>query len=60
MKDAVVLELLCCFGSLVTTKDWAFVGVDVDDLNKTDQNIMRTLINQIEREAENYYGYFNE
>ncbi|VDH89985.1 Hypothetical predicted protein [Mytilus galloprovincialis] len=56
MKDAVVLELLCSFGSLVTVKDWAFVGVDVDDLNKTDQNIMRTLINQIEREAENYYG----
>ncbi|CAG2234434.1 unnamed protein product [Mytilus edulis] len=55
-KDAAVIELLCSFGSSVTIDDWALVGVDVDILNKTDQKIMRTLINQLEREAENNYG----
>ncbi|XP_052075065.1 uncharacterized protein LOC127712592 isoform X2 [Mytilus californianus] len=55
-KDAAVIELLCSFGSSVTIDDWALVGVDVDILNKADQKIMRTLINQLEREAENNYG----
>ncbi|CAC5424472.1 unnamed protein product [Mytilus coruscus] len=55
-KDAAVIELLCSFGSSVTIDDWALVGVDVDILNKEDQKIMRTLINQLEREAENNYG----
>ncbi|XP_052073568.1 uncharacterized protein LOC127711528 isoform X2 [Mytilus californianus] len=57
-KDAEVIELLCSFGSSVTIDDWALVGVDVDILNKKDQKIMRTLINQQEREAENNYGNY--
>lgn len=56
-KDVAVIELLCSFGSSVTIDDWALVGADVDILNKTDQKIMRTLINQLEGEAENNYGY---
>ncbi|CAG2200674.1 unnamed protein product [Mytilus edulis] len=55
-KDAAVIELLCSFGSSVTIDDWALVGVDVDILNKEDQQIMKILINQLEREAENSYG----
>ncbi|CAG2213541.1 PSMD10 [Mytilus edulis] len=55
-KDAAVVELLCSLGSSVTIDDWAVGGVDVDILNKEDQNIMRILINHLEREAENNYG----
>ncbi|VDI34211.1 Hypothetical predicted protein, partial [Mytilus galloprovincialis] len=55
-KNVTLIELLCSFGSSVTIDDWALVGVDVDILNQTDQHIMRTLIKQIEREAENTYG----
>ncbi|VDI62610.1 Hypothetical predicted protein [Mytilus galloprovincialis] len=55
-KDAAVVELLCSLGASVTIDDWAVGGVDIDILNKDDQNIMRILINQLEREAENNYG----
>lgn len=57
-KDAVVIELLCSFGSSVTFGGWAPEGFDVDTLNKKDQKIMKTLINQLEREADINYGYF--
>ncbi|XP_071177592.1 uncharacterized protein [Mytilus edulis] len=55
-KDTAVVELLCSLGSSVTIDDWAVGGVDVDILNKEDQNIMKILINYLEREAENNYG----
>lgn len=55
-KDVSVIELLCSFGSHVTIDDWALSGVDVDTLNKTDQKIMQTLINQFERATGNGYG----
>ncbi|VDI62753.1 Hypothetical predicted protein [Mytilus galloprovincialis] len=57
-KDAAVVELLCSLGSSVTIDDWTVGGVDVNILSKEDQNIMRILINQLEREAENSYGYY--
>lgn len=59
-KDAVVIELLCSFGSSVTFGGWALEGFDVDTLNKKDQKIMKTLINQLEREADINYGYFSK
>ncbi|CAG2234371.1 unnamed protein product [Mytilus edulis] len=55
-KDSSIVELLCSLGSSVTIDDWTVGGVDVDILNKEDQNIMKILINQLEREAENNYG----
>ncbi|XP_071179132.1 uncharacterized protein [Mytilus edulis] len=57
-KDAVVIELLCSFGSSVTFGGWALEGFDVDTLNKKDQKIMKTLINQLEREADINYGNY--